>query len=72
MKPQDLKMKLLSTLGRFQPTEAPRPPPATCAPYEATCKDGTCVAKVIGLKQGIKRSVYFRLSIMIYFLYMVT
>ena len=50
MKPQDVAMKLSLTLGRFQPTEAPRPPPATCAPYEATCKDGTCVAKVIGLK----------------------
>ena len=61
MKPQDVAIKLSLTLGRFQPTEAPRPPPATCAPYEATCKDGTCVAKVIGLKQGLKQSFHFSL-----------
>ena len=68
MKPQDVTIKLLLTLGRFQPTEAPRPPPATCAPYEATCKDGTCVAKVIGLKQWIKRSLHFRVkNDMVYF-----
>ena len=33
-------------LGRFQPTEAPRPTPVPCASHEATCKDGTCISKV--------------------------
>ena len=49
--------------GRFQPTEAPRPPPVTCAPYEATCKDGTCISKVISLNLNCFKCGCYWLSV---------